>query len=128
MSELSPAGIVCRNSSNVAVGSFPAMASVVGLWTFPAGIVSSSLACTTRGRAVLGRTDALIAPRKSAMLKPSPDRAISPSPSASSDRLRPSAIDREYGPVDVACLGGDEERDCRGDLGRRAGPSGRDLH
>ena len=78
----SAAGIVCRNSSNVAVGSFPAIASVVGLWTWLAGMVSSSFACTTSGRAWLGRTEALIAPRKSAMLNPAPEVAIRSSPSA----------------------------------------------
>ena len=60
MSELWPGGIVCRNSSNVTVGSRPAIDSVVGLCTCPAGSVSSSPACTTTGRAVPGRTAALI--------------------------------------------------------------------
>ena len=37
MSELDPAGIVCRKISNVVVGSLPATASLLGLCTWSGG-------------------------------------------------------------------------------------------
>ena len=44
-----------------------------------------------------------------------------------SERLRPSSVDREHGPVDVAGLGRRQERDRRGDLVWPAGTAGRHL-
>src|ERR1700722_592843 len=130
MSLLWPAGIVCRNSSNVVVGSRPAMASRDGLCTCPAGSCSSSSACTTSGCATAGRPCGEIPPRKSCIEKPSPETAITRPPhrlDRASDRLRAAAVNGEHGSVDVSGGVGGQEGHRRGDLLRGPGPARRDV-
>src|ERR1700733_3764356 len=130
MSVLWPAGIVCRNSSNVVVGSRPAIARLDGLCTCPAGSCSSSSTCTTSGRAATGRPCGETPPRNSCIENPSPATAITRPPHRSeraSDGLRSAAVDGEHRPVDIRGAVGGQEGHRRGDLLRGPGPARGDV-